>query len=148
MKNIIFKTCSFISTTLFIVSLGLYIYAVLGNPNPNVSKTHIDLRLFNVYASVLNSDGGNLIVCNRSEPFVSGTVHFVGDKSITPEGWHSCGIYFLSIRYADGREAWWTFMTNLWYPIVVFAILPAVCLVQKLHGNGHRPVTYSEATKA
>ena len=45
------------------------------------------------------------------------------------------GLYFRLIKHTDTNETWWTLMVSLWYPIIIFGILPAVYVVQKLRGT-------------
>ena len=56
------------------------------------------------------------------------------------------GIFFSKISHTvDKFHNWWTFMISLWYPVIIFSILPAVWLVQKLRGT--KPPIQSEAVK-
>jgi hypothetical protein len=45
------------------------------------------------------------------------------------EGW---GIYFKLINNPAMKINWWTLMISLWYPIILFGILPAIFVVKKL----------------
>ena len=43
-----------------------------------------------------------------------------------------CGIYFSDIDHTVNKEQnWWTVFVNLWYPIILFGILPAIFVVKK-----------------
>jgi hypothetical protein len=43
------------------------------------------------------------------------------------------GIYFCDINHTVNKErGWWTFLINLWYPIILFGILPTIFVVKKL----------------
>jgi len=56
------------------------------------------------------------------------------------------GIFFSKISHTvDKVHNWWTFMISLWYPVVIFGILPAVYVVQKIRGT--KLVTQSEGAK-
>jgi len=72
-------------------------------------------------------------------------VSFAGDKNVVERGLTAWGLYFRLIKHTDTNETWWTLMVSLWYPIIIFGILPAVYLVQKLRGT--KPVTQSEGAK-
>ena len=46
------------------------------------------------------------------------------------------GIYFSDIDHTVNKEQnWWTFFINLWYPIIIFGILPAIFVVKKLRNR-------------
>jgi hypothetical protein len=56
------------------------------------------------------------------------------------------GIIFSKISHTvDKFHNWWTFMISLWYPVIIFSILPAVWVVQKLRGT--KPVTQVELAR-
>jgi len=46
------------------------------------------------------------------------------------------GIYFRDTSHAiDKEHNWWTLMISLWYPIILFGILPAIFVIKKLHNR-------------
>ena len=46
------------------------------------------------------------------------------------------GIFFWDMNHTINKEQnWWTLMISLWYPIILFGILPAIFVVKKLRGR-------------
>jgi hypothetical protein len=46
------------------------------------------------------------------------------------------GIYFSDTSHTvDKTHNWWTLMISLWYPIILFGILPAIFVINKLRGR-------------
>jgi len=74
-----------------------------------------------------------------------GTIGFAGDKTVSEKGWDGCGIYFRIVKDTKKTDNWWTFMVSLWYPVIIFGVLPAVYVVQKLRGT--KPAAQSEGAK-
>jgi hypothetical protein len=145
MKNRIFKKCAYVSMSLFLGFIGLYAYALLA-PNPRADDSGIHWSyssLGNLHVAVTSNWGGHLVFFNQTMPYTGSIMSFAGDKSVIEHGLTGWGLYFRSIEHADTNETWRTFMISLWYPIIAFAILPALGLVQKL--RGHRCATHSEA---
>jgi len=55
------------------------------------------------------------------------------------------GIYFSDIDHTINKEQnWWTFFINLWYPIIIFGILPAIFVIKKLRNR--KSASTKEAT--
>jgi len=55
------------------------------------------------------------------------------------------GIYFSNIDHTVNKEQnWWTFFINLWYPIIIFGILPSIFVIKKLRNR--KPASTQEAT--
>jgi hypothetical protein len=54
------------------------------------------------------------------------------------------GIYFRLIEDVRRPDSWWTFRINLWYPIILFGILPAIFAVKKLRGG--KPASTNKTT--
>jgi len=83
---------------------------------------------------------GNLMFFNQRSPNTAGMLIMTGghdltnrvDRSSSEKGWDGLGIYFCLIENVRPPESWWTFRINLWYPIILFGILPAIFVVKKL----------------
>ena len=73
-----------------------------------------------------------MLFFNQKMPYMGSIVSFAGDKSVVERGLTAWGLYFRLIKHADTNETWWTLMVSLWYPIIIFGILPLVFVVKKL----------------
>ena len=122
------KIFIYVSIALLAVFVGLYMYALVANPDPMTTKAN--LSFCNI--AVLNDWGGNLVISNH-EPFISGTIGMAGDKNIDAKGWRHYGLSFVSIKYIDRNLVDWTLLVSIWYPIVVFSILPIGFAIRKLY---------------
>jgi len=47
-------------------------------------------------------------------------------KEFMKTGWDVCGFDVIVIKDNLSPQVWWTLMISLWYPIVIFSILPIV----------------------
>jgi hypothetical protein len=58
------------------------------------------------------------------------------------------GIYFWEMKHTvEKKWSWWTLMISLWYPIILFGILPAIFLVKKLRGRKSASATKTAIEK-
>jgi hypothetical protein len=79
-------------------------------------------------------DGGRMVFFNGLEP--NDTTSFGPQDSRTNvRGWAIYGVYFGLADHPASNEKWWTFMISLWYPIIIFGILPAIFIVKKLRNR-------------
>jgi len=176
MKKKILSICFWVSTALFVVFVGLYIYVLVADPKtymddsgihwPNITIKHNPPVIFTNYPSNISTNyplykpttiddpsvhvavtkddwNGNLMFFNQRSPNTGGMLIMTGghdltnrvDRSTSEKGWDGFGIYFCLIENVRPPESWWTFSINLWYPIILFGILPAIFMVKKLR-NG------------
>jgi hypothetical protein len=54
-----------------------------------------------------------------------------------------CGLYYRHLRWLDSGDVLWTLAVSLAYPLVSFAILPAIWLWFQWHQGGRPPTTCS-----
>jgi hypothetical protein len=139
MKNKLLRNSACISTILFLGFLILYIYAEIADPHTKFETSPIvcpHISFGNVNVTVTRNWGGNLIFFDQAVPYMGGTIAFTGDKSVKETGCDFYGIYFRTIKHAVKKD-WdqWTLMISLWYPIILFGILPAIFAVKKLRGR-------------
>ncbi|MES1181134.1 MAG: hypothetical protein ABUL66_04660, partial [Verrucomicrobiota bacterium] len=124
--------CTWISTALFIVFAGLYIYAWIFSPNlyayPNPSFLHVSLG--DVRVAVDKLEGGEIAFFNGPIPN-STTSTGPRNNTTNEKEWAGYGIYFRWIKDVNRPDSWWTLMVSLWYPIILFGILPAIFVVKK-----------------
>jgi hypothetical protein len=103
-----------------------------------------------VHVAVTKYDwNGNLMFFNQRSPYVGGVIAMTGTNShsvneVNETGWDGLGIYFCLIEDIRRPDSWWTLMISLWYPIILFAILPAIFVVKKLRGR--KPASTKKAT--
>ncbi|HEV2329614.1 MAG TPA: hypothetical protein VGY56_12610 [Verrucomicrobiae bacterium] len=138
MRSGIFKGSVCVSSVLFLGFVAFCAYTRLGGPNPeaDTSGAHWHYAsLSNKFHVAATSDwGGGLVFFNQAEPYTGSVLGLAGDRSVREKGLTGLGLYFRSIGYAGKDETWWTLIISLWYPLVIFAILPAVWVGQKLLG--------------
>ena len=149
MKARVVKVCACASAVLLFGFVSLYVYLMVENlifsadpshaywPNISIGKFHI---------AVTTKCGGSLVLFNQEMPYMGSIVSFSGDNSVTERGLTGFGIYFRLIHFIDRKMIWWTLMVNLWYPIIMCGVLPAILVVQKL--RGHKLLPHSEGAKA
>ena len=176
MKNKLLRNCAYVSTVFFLGFLGLFVYVWIEDPNPKVSGEGIHWSYISIghatkpltgtngpatgtyiyddnglRFAVTKEYGGNLVFFNQAVPFLGGTIGFAGDKTVGERGWDGGGIYFRVVKDPERTDNWWTFMVSLWYPVIIFGILPVVFVVQKLRttksvtqseGRGHKRIGY------
>jgi hypothetical protein len=44
------------------------------------------------------------------------------------------GIYYRHFEWWNRTDPWWTLAVSLWYPAVLFAVLPSWCIIRKYRG--------------
>jgi len=131
MKSKPFKSCVCVSMMFFLGFAGLYIYALIADPHPTMSRSstscpHVSFSdNFNV--TVIKHWGGNVVFFNQEVPFFGGSF----GQTESEKGWDGCGIYFRIVKDTRRADNWWTLMISLWYPIVIFCVLPLIFLIQK-----------------
>ncbi len=62
-------------------------------------------------------------------------------------GWIGYGIYYRVISDATSKVTWWTLMISIWYPIILFGILPAIFAVKKLRARKSASTTKTTIVK-
>ena len=74
-----------------------------------------------------------MVFFNQKVPYMGSITSFTGDENVKETGCDFYGIYFRTIHYTD-KKYWdqWTLIISLWYPIMLFGILPAIFVVKKL----------------
>lgn len=71
-----------------------------------------------------------------SEKHTASLLGFSNDDRESETHFMGYGIYFRDTNHTvDRKHNWWTLMISLWYPIILFGILPAIFLVKKLRGR-------------
>lgn len=149
MKNRFLENCAIVSTVLFLGFVGLCAYARLATRNPRADESGIHWFYISLgselHVAVASNWGGNLVFFNQAVPYTGSLVSIAGDKSVVERGWTGYGIYFRSIEHTNKDQTWWTLMVSLWYPVIIFGILPGLFVVQKLRGT--KPITQSERVK-
>jgi hypothetical protein len=139
MKKKILSICAWVSAMLFIVFVGLYIYAWVFDPNlypmnlyqrpPRPFFLHIPLG--NATMAVDKYDGGQVVFFNGPEPN-DRTSSGIDNQT----GWGFYGIECRLMSVNDPAvKTWWTLRISLWYPIILFGILPAIFAVKKWRGR-------------
>jgi hypothetical protein len=129
----------------FLGSAMLRIYVSAVNPNPLNHWSYVPLG-GGVHVAVIKRWGSNLVFYNGDLPYLGDVISIDDGKMINERGWSGCGTYLRLIKNTDVGVTWWTFMINLWYPIIIFGVLSAVFMAKKLHGR--KPTAHSEAAKA
>jgi hypothetical protein len=138
MKNKILSVCTYVSTALFLGFASLSFYLWIFDPNPGNGEPpmhwrHISLG-HDINLAASNSEGGESLYLFNG-PMPNGTT-MLGPTDTVTGGWdRGYGIYFLSIYDAASKWTWWTLIISLWYPIILFGILPAIFVVKKLRGR-------------
>jgi hypothetical protein len=108
---------------------------VASAPAKNQAYTHLSGDLtyprislaknFNV--SVYKKPRASLLFFNQTAPWFAGTL---GDNQ-TERGWDGWGFFYRIVNDTDRKETWWTLMFSIWYPIIIFAILPLVFIIKR-----------------
>jgi len=154
MKKKILSVCTLVSASLFVVFAGLYIYILVAAPDSGIHWPNITIKHSNpttvtnypskttsvdnpsVHISVTKDWGGNVVIFNQDGPCVGAMViSMSNDHSTTETGWVYFGIFYRLITDTHRPDNWWTLMISLWYPIILFGILPAIFVVKKLCGR-------------
>jgi hypothetical protein len=130
MKRKLFIGSAIISTTFFLTFVGLFIYAWTVKPNLYFESHHYFPIFGGIKMTVTDRWGGNILFFDQEAPYTDSIVSLTGDKTSVKgcDGW---GIYFRLIINPDRKDSWWTLMFSLWYPIVIFCVLPLISLIQK-----------------
>jgi len=126
MKHRIQKTCLWVLTAFCFSFLILLFYARIANPDLNLPSERLAVgRVFN--AGVDSRFGGEIVIFNNL-PY-GGSITRLGTNdfmTVAVTGWNSAGLYFRSIKNSAEKGRSWTFRISIWYPIVLFAIYPAL----------------------
>jgi hypothetical protein len=130
MKNQI-KYGAFFSGILFVGFICLYISIWVLRPNQGIDWSYISLGKY-FHIAVTDNWRGNLVLFNQDSPYTGSIIKFTGDKTIDEWGLTGWGIYFRHITNSVQHSVWWTLIISLWYPIIIFGILPAIFVVTKL----------------
>lgn len=133
----VFTNSACASAILFFGFAGLYAYAWLANPNPQADKSGIHWSYVSfgngLHIAVTKEFGGNVVFFNQNMPYQGSIITLAGDNTVGETGFTGAGIYFRHIIHTvETDKNWWTLMISLWYPIIVFAVLPLVFVIKKL----------------
>ncbi|HEY1718421.1 MAG TPA: hypothetical protein VGH42_09045 [Verrucomicrobiae bacterium] len=118
--------------------MSLWGYLWIFNPDPasgepSMHWRHISLG-HDINLAASNSEGGESLYFFNG-PMPNGTT-MLGPTDTVTGGWdRGYGIYFLSIYDAASKWTWWTLIISLWYPIIIFGILPAIFAVKKMRNR-------------
>jgi hypothetical protein len=133
--------CTYISAALFIGFAGIYIYILVHDYNPYAEDHNVYLSRAllhdSFHVAITQGGGGSLLFFNQPTPYTGSIISFAGDDTVTERGLTGYGIYFRLIKYLDKRETSWTLMISLWYPIIMFFILPTVFAIKNLRAVRH-----------
>jgi hypothetical protein len=145
MKNKIWIICAKISTAFFLGCICLYLFLLIFNPDPSVFNPsaakgefpmhyrHLPLG-FDAKISISNAEDQKWLVFFNG-PYPNDTTT-LGPTDTLKGGWdRGYGIYYLVIYDSASRWTWWTLMISLWYPIILFGILPAIFVIKKLRSR-------------
>jgi hypothetical protein len=132
-KKTILLSCMIICLAAFLGSAMLRIYVSAVNPNPLHHWPYVPLG-GGVHVAVIKRWGSNLVFYNGDLPYLGDVISIDDGKNINERGWNGFGTYLRLIKNADVGVTWWTFMINLWYPIIIFGILSAICVAKNLYG--------------
>src|SRR5262245_42563348 len=123
MKTKLLIKGAFISVVLFFACALLAVYAWLVNPDPR--EHHVSLGF---YVAAVNLRGPRLVVFSDAVvgPYTGGTVDIFrpGSKekpTVENDDIDLPGIYF---RTLFGQRRTWTLILSLWYPLLIFGVLP------------------------
>lgn len=131
MKNKLFRICAYVSIAFFAVLIGIYICAWIFDPNsgePPMHWRHISLG-HDINLGASNVEDREWLVFYNG-PYPNDTTMLGPTDTIT--GYEGYGIYYHVIHKSATKVTWWTLMISLWYPIILFGILPAIFAVKKL----------------
>ena len=127
------------ASTLFLAAfIGLWVYALVADPNlysyPEPKFFHVSIG--NVSMAVNKEDGGRVVFYNGPIP----NAHTSGFSPDNVTFYEGCGIYFLLINVTASKVTWWTLIISFWYPVIIFAILPAIYLFKRLFRRKFYPL--------
>jgi len=126
MKRRIPKACLWVLTAFCLGFLILYVYAPIANPDLNSPSERLAIGT-TFKAGVDSRFGGEIVIFNNT-PY-GGSITRVGTndfRTVAVAGWNRYGMYFRSISSSLQKGRSWTFRISIWYPIVLFAIYPAL----------------------
>jgi hypothetical protein len=128
MKSRLFKIATFVSAVLAASTLLLWIATFFVTPwDHRLSLT----RNFHVgvWNGVNGDTLGRLVVFNNADygPYRGSMMGSVERRVASGD---TLGVYYRYFRTPDGSTLW-TLMVSLWYPLLIFGILPAAWLVQR-----------------
>lgn len=137
MKKTTVSIFTWVSIALLFGFVALYIYISAADPIPRTDESGIHwpyLSLGNdVHLTITKRWGGNVIMFNKEGPYIGATVITMSEtNTVSENGWNSCGVSFHLIRDNRMSNNWWTLAFSPWYPIIIFGILPAICLFKRL----------------
>jgi hypothetical protein len=110
MKRKIFVGCAGISTALFLIFMGLFIYAWTANPNLYFESHHYFPIIGKIKMTVTKLWGGNILFFNQEAPYTGGIISMTSSKSniqtVSEKGWDGFGLYFRLIQDAARKDSW------------------------------------------
>jgi hypothetical protein len=118
----------------------LFAFTWISDFNPNISPSKeryihwYYISFGNIHVTVAKQWGVKLILFNQAEPYTGSLLALgEGEKEIAISHYDGWGIYFRSIKHTI-RTDWnqWTLMISLWYPIIIFGIMPTILGVRRL----------------
>jgi hypothetical protein len=131
MKTFLLKICAYVSMILFFGFICLYAFVWISQPNSGTHWSHISFGQ-DIHIAVTGNWGGNLVFFNQTMPYTGSVMSFTGDNTLSEAGLTGGGIYFRHIKHTIEKDKdWWTLMISLWYPIIIFGILPSVFVAKK-----------------
>jgi hypothetical protein len=126
-----FTTSALASTLLLAVALVLFLSAFRESSHePLVS--HSPAFHFTATRGSLSPPDARLAFFDSPMGPYSGSLVFLDfiDEGVQVDAFgDSMGVYYRRIRWPSG-ECNWTLMVSLWYPIIVFSILPGIWILQ------------------
>ena len=85
----------------------------------------------NVHASLTSRMDGSMVFYNQKSPYMGSIISFAGDKAVSEWGVTGWGVYFRHIENTVEKSVWRTLIISLWYPVILFGILPALFAIEK-----------------
>jgi hypothetical protein len=120
--------------------VGQYIYALIADPHLDISrsgkwfvKSYPHISFGNDFKVTVTKDrGGNIILFNQDAPIVGALVVDMGEHTGSEDSWNGLGIDYRIVKDTRRSDSWWTLNFSIWYPIIIFSILPLIFLLKRL----------------
>jgi hypothetical protein len=139
MKKALLALCCYASTIMCLTFVGLFVFARIADPHIHIDKSHVSyphLSLSkNVNITLTKDWGGYVIIFTQNVPYMGSMFALTGEQSVREKVWGFYGVDFLLIKDATKEDSWWTLMLSLWYPIIIFGVLPTVFAVKKVRAT-------------
>ena len=119
----IFNTLPPISAVLFVCIALLWAWSLWADPERDrLSLTpRFHVGVYNGRMDFFN---------DRNGPYHGSVISLIGFRAFAEcRGFgDTCGIYYRYFRWADSGAVLWTLSVSLAYPLVIFAVLPTICV--------------------